>query len=453
MAKRIAITKSLRFEVFKRDKFTCHYCGRKAPDVVLHIDHIEPVSKGGGNEILNLVTSCFDCNMGKKDKKLDDNSVVEKQRKQLELLQERREQMELMIEWKKSLANFDEDKLAIVIEYIEGKINPYTLNATGKSDVANILNKHPVNQVLDTIDEAYSKCVTFDAEGADRDSVEKFIKQLPRFIAVKNMPPIKQKMAYLKGICRNRFNYWDDKEGTSILNAYVKALEDYGWSEERIINDLDTEVMEKTKNAKHWSEWRSILEKWTDDIRGWNKPKDESIVIQPVSNEETLRELSDNEIENCARRDISFVEDKVAVLIYLAKAFPYFSDEMIGGIKTDIYCIIYGFLDSLKNRFVNTGRYLGGDDDLCLDDYISSCSISQYFVLPEDFDETLEPLSWGALEYISNQRLIDHIIKDILQEHSYLRSRYDYKSILAILDYVKNHYSKLCVSRLGTDFN
>ena len=44
--KRVPISKALRFEVFKRDSFTCQYCGRSAPEVVLEVDHIVPVSKG-----------------------------------------------------------------------------------------------------------------------------------------------------------------------------------------------------------------------------------------------------------------------------------------------------------------------------------------------------------------------------------------------------------------------
>ena len=32
MGKRKAISKKMRFEVFKRDKFTCQYCGRSVPD-------------------------------------------------------------------------------------------------------------------------------------------------------------------------------------------------------------------------------------------------------------------------------------------------------------------------------------------------------------------------------------------------------------------------------------
>ena len=49
MSERKAISKKLRFEVFKRDNFTCQYCGRMAPDVILEVDHINPVKNGGDN--------------------------------------------------------------------------------------------------------------------------------------------------------------------------------------------------------------------------------------------------------------------------------------------------------------------------------------------------------------------------------------------------------------------
>lgn len=61
------VSKELRFKVLCRDNFACQYCGRKAPDVELEVDHIYPVSKGGKAREDNLVTSCASCNSGKKD--------------------------------------------------------------------------------------------------------------------------------------------------------------------------------------------------------------------------------------------------------------------------------------------------------------------------------------------------------------------------------------------------
>ena len=89
MGSRVNLTKKIRFEVFKRDSFKCQYCGKAAPDVVLEVDHIKPVAEGGSNDILNLITSCFECNRGKGKKLLSDTTVLDKKRKELEELNEK----------------------------------------------------------------------------------------------------------------------------------------------------------------------------------------------------------------------------------------------------------------------------------------------------------------------------------------------------------------------------
>ena len=61
----MSLSVRMRFEVFKRDGFTCQYCGRKTPEVVLELDHIIPRVEGGTDEIHNLITACWDCNRGK----------------------------------------------------------------------------------------------------------------------------------------------------------------------------------------------------------------------------------------------------------------------------------------------------------------------------------------------------------------------------------------------------
>lgn len=65
MTKRAALGKKARFEIFKRDGFTCQYCGASPPGVLLQVDHIVAVAAGGSNEPDNLVTACQPCNIGK----------------------------------------------------------------------------------------------------------------------------------------------------------------------------------------------------------------------------------------------------------------------------------------------------------------------------------------------------------------------------------------------------
>lgn len=85
------IGKKTRFEVFKRDGFTCQYCGNHPPAVVLHVDHIHPVAEGGTNDQDNLITSCEACNLGKGARLL--SSVPVSLASKAETLREREDQL------------------------------------------------------------------------------------------------------------------------------------------------------------------------------------------------------------------------------------------------------------------------------------------------------------------------------------------------------------------------
>jgi len=275
------LSKKLRFEVYKRDNFTCQYCGRKAPDVILNIDHIVPVSKGGTNEILNLITSCFDCNNGKSNIPLSEESVLNKQRIQLEQLQERREQIEMMFEWKKSLDHLGDFTTDLLVEYVESKISPYTLNESGQRTLSVLLKKHDINEIFDAIDQGVKSHLKYDQDGhPTKESAEVFLNKLSRIAACRKMSLVDQKMHYIKGICRNRFGYWDDRKGLAILSAYIKALRAYGWSEEKILQDLETETSDLAKKAKNWTEWRETMEGWTQDINSWGKTPEDDLEIR-----------------------------------------------------------------------------------------------------------------------------------------------------------------------------
>lgn len=117
--KRKSMSNGTRFEVFKRDKFTCQYCGKKAPEVVLNVDHINPVAAGGSDDLMNLVASCFTCNNGKSDCRLDDSSTVNASRAQAELMEDRRQQVRLMADWQMELAQLVPELEAV--QYLVGK--------------------------------------------------------------------------------------------------------------------------------------------------------------------------------------------------------------------------------------------------------------------------------------------------------------------------------------------
>ncbi len=57
-----------RRNVFKRDKFTCQYCGSQPGSEELTIDHVLPRAQGGTSTWTNCVLACVNCNSEKADR-------------------------------------------------------------------------------------------------------------------------------------------------------------------------------------------------------------------------------------------------------------------------------------------------------------------------------------------------------------------------------------------------
>lgn len=60
----------LRNAVIERDGHACAYCGDT--DAQLCADHVVPLSRGGTNDIENLVCACIPCNSSKSDRLLEE---------------------------------------------------------------------------------------------------------------------------------------------------------------------------------------------------------------------------------------------------------------------------------------------------------------------------------------------------------------------------------------------
>lgn len=251
--KRIPISKKLRFEVFKRDGFKCQYCGKSAPDVILHVDHINPVKHGGRNDILNLITACSDCNLGKSATPIDDNSVLNKQMKQMQEISERREQIKLMSKWREELLNLEEEQIDLINDQLV-ELTSFSFSETGKAKLRKALKKYGFQLVSESLEKAANQYLDFyDNGSAIQRSVNKVVDYIPKIcagtIAQKQHPEIKE-IAYICGIAKNRFNYFDKSKAWRILNSCYKAGIE--------IDDLKT----LAKESNYWNEFYDTLEDW-----------------------------------------------------------------------------------------------------------------------------------------------------------------------------------------------
>jgi len=254
---RKSLTKKIRFEVFKRDCFTCKYCGSKAPEVVLVIDHIEPVSKGGTNDFLNLITACESCNAGKSDRRLSDTTIVQKRQEQLEQLQERKEQLEMMMNWQKELLSLDDTKLDEAAEYWRKLAEPFSLNEQGRANLGKLLRKYELHDVLDSMRRALDKCIEHKEGLPTQASVEKAWKYVGRIANMKKVdqekPHIKD-LLYIRGILRNRFSYCDEQRELEILEDAFDA-------------GAKIEDLQKiAKRSNSWSSWQDDMDEYLASV-------------------------------------------------------------------------------------------------------------------------------------------------------------------------------------------
>ena len=244
--KRKAITKKTRFEVFKRDSFKCQYCGECAPDVILEVDHIDPVSKGGSDEMVNYITACRSCNAGKSDRKLDDNTTLAKQRAQLAELNERREQLEMMMNWRSGIKEIDEIQIENAHQAWRDVAVGWNLSDRGLNELRSMLKRHGFMAVLDAIDTARNSYIQIDKETgiATKDSANKAWSKIPGILVMNNLPVAEKELHYVKGILRNRLSYVP----YDVMRELKTAIES-GVS----IEDMRLE-------AKHTRNWTSFLQ-------------------------------------------------------------------------------------------------------------------------------------------------------------------------------------------------
>jgi len=322
MKKRKNLSQKVRFEVFKRDCFTCQYCGQKAPDVVLQCDHINPVSKGGTNELLNLITSCVDCNNGKSDRLLDDNTILDKQRNQLEALQERKEQIELLLRWKESFDNFEQEKLNILIHYIQHKIKPHTLTYGDVNVIERLLRRFSIEELMNATDDSASTYLKQDNFGQyTPNSIEQFINKIGPIAAVRRMPPIDQMVIQIKGAGRYFLVYSSPKKMKELLDKYVQQMKKKGWTEQQILAELEGPVLKMTKEIRGWAKWIEQIKEWTRSVGTTKQPP--IVSIQP-SFEVSSPSYTLNELRKMAADYKLEILARINVILFLGKIFKGF---------------------------------------------------------------------------------------------------------------------------------
>lgn len=153
--KRTQISKKTRFEVFKRDLFTCQYCSAKPPKVPLEIDHIVPVCKGGKNNIDNLITACFDCNRGKSGNELTSvpQTIIEKSDGKKIALQQYKEYQKLLNSHRLQM----EKDVDLIDNIYNSVFDGWVFNDKFRISVKKFISELGIDSVIDSMETACSR--------------------------------------------------------------------------------------------------------------------------------------------------------------------------------------------------------------------------------------------------------------------------------------------------------
>ena len=180
----MSISVRTRFEVFKRDRFTCSYCGRTPPEVLLEVDHIIPRAAGGSDDLANLTTACATCNRGKSARLLEEGTAPVVGRATVEELAERFEQAKAYMELLGGLQSVVDRQVEMVIAAWARAFNAETVeDADGavwrlaglepwpsESSLRRVLRSMTLDDVLVAVDIAAAKMQGW----ADRNAVRYF---------------------------------------------------------------------------------------------------------------------------------------------------------------------------------------------------------------------------------------------------------------------------------------
>ena len=246
MAKRKNLSKSVRFEVFKRDSFKCQYCGKSAPDVVLEVDHIIPVAKGGDNDISNLITACFDCNRGKRDKKLTDKQSVKLQKEELDKLNARREQIEMIAEWRKELLNLMNESIDKIVEIINQEFYlDIHLTDYGRRNFSKCIKKYGFKETLNSSLIAFGKY----------NDIETAFNKIEGILYMRKLEyenPEKAVYVRLLSLVKRRFNYYNHK----VAYCLIDKLFQMGYDE--CVFD-EEEITKLIYSCSNWAEFKNKM--------------------------------------------------------------------------------------------------------------------------------------------------------------------------------------------------
>lgn len=436
------LSPSLARLILERDEFTCTECGRQVPKVLLYIDKIlSPESEEAMSDIPEedkYTCLCEECY-----KQAHDHL----QFKPATRTAERRRQLEMLVQWRREKKGLESDTIAYLIDYINGKIEPFSLTKQGTQNVRKAIRKSNFTKALDAIDDTFDHYVTYDnGEDINKASVDEFLSKIGGYLYINSLPPVEQEMYHILNSCKARFRWWDHQTAKGLVLNYIDALKEQGWTEDRILEDLKTELRRASNEQRNWSQWTDLMEKWISDIRSWSKPS------ASVQSSIDRYHYEGAKLTDTLDIDIDFANEALQVIKLFYDHYRGSTPEGWLALSSYIEDALLRCLLDQREEF----RRIKGipiAKASFIDDYIdlgSLMNLVQTYPIDDEFVYHPEPKARRNdfprdVQHHFLATDCESLVKEIF-DYFYLPSyRFDYESSLNALDYFIKHYRKVFI--------
>ena len=430
----INLSPSLRRIILERDEFTCTECGQQVPKVLLYIDKIlspetEDAFAGQPEEdkYTCLCESCYKQAHGHLQFKAATRTA------------ERRQQLEMMVEWRRENRCLASDANAYLIDYINGKIEPYSLTKQGAQNVRKAIRKSNFTTALDAIDETFDHYVTYDkGEDINKASVDEFLSKIGGYLYINSLPPVEKEMYHILNSCKSRFRWWDQQTAKGLVLNYIDALREQGWSEDRILEDLKTELLRASNEQRNWSQWTDLLEKWTSDIRGWSKNK------RQVQDEAGKYSVPDEYMNRNEDISIYYATGRFETFKYIYESSGFCTRERWKKVLNYLDDELYRFLIDQRNEFASKkGIPLEKPIADAMDGYLDANYMLNLMIEDEeDYGAGNEEMPTGVKTYFFEELFVT-ILRDMFRYFYLPSTNYDFRSCIKAIDYFIRNYKEV----------
>ena len=164
----------------------------------------------------------------------------------------------------------DENVVNRLVEFIESKMPGHSINAYGRKNVNGYVKMYSYDAIVKAVNISAEQYLDYDGNIVTGDSADIFLNKIGGILHNLHLSPVDKEVSHVKSMARQQFGYFNEFMGNSLLLRYVDALKYANYSEEEILDDLQTEMKRLVYNSSSWTSWRNAVERWIDDLEGDN---------------------------------------------------------------------------------------------------------------------------------------------------------------------------------------